>query len=127
MLRQKFWRLGGVFMPSFVNFTGNGSLYIYKATYTIAAWTGDDTNGYTQTVSPVAVESGSPAISSKTQLSGPMTQSTNVKATNEALLAALNIINSGYSTTKDNGTVVTTVFEKPVSDIVVYWYGNRGE
>lgn len=112
-------------MPSILNFTGDGSLYLYKATYTLGGWTGDATNGFTQTVTPTA-EGNNPPINSNTQFSAPMTKPTGVKATDEALLEALGVINAGSSETTDAGTVVTKVWEKPTAEVVVYWYGNEG-
>lgn len=113
-------------MPSSFVFNGKGSLYLYKATYTIAGWSGDATNGFTQTVTPEATESNFPPINAQTQLSPPMMKSSGVKDTDKALMKTLNLINAGVSSTTDAGTVTTKVWEQPTTDIVVYWYGNWG-
>lgn len=116
-------------MASLFNFTTNGSLYVYSATYTIAGWGGSDANGYTQTVTATPENTNSPAIDSKSQLGPPMTKATGVKATDKALMKTLSTINSGYSSTNDGGTVTTKVWKKPTTDIKIYWYGNptKGE
>ena len=102
---------------------GNG--FLYKATLTVAAWTSTTVNSvaaYTQTVTPTKVNGG-PTITAQMQFDGPMCRQTNNIDTNEKLLEVLNIINVGYTVTNAAGTVTVTVFEKPTSDIEVYWKG----
>ena len=102
---------------------GNG--FLYKATLTVAAWTSTTVNSvaaYTQTVTPTKVNGG-PTITAQMQFDGPMCRQTNNIDTNEKLLEVLNIINLGYTVTNAAGTVTVTVFEKPTSDIEVYWKG----
>ena len=102
---------------------GNG--FLYKATLTVAAWTSTTVNSvaaYTQTVTPTKVNGG-PTITAQMQFDGPMCRQTNNTDTNETLMEVLNIINAGYTVTNAAGTVTVTVFEKPTSDIEVYWKG----
>ena len=102
---------------------GNG--FLYKATLTVAAWTSTTVNSvaaYTQTVTPTKVNGG-PTITAQMQFDGPMCRQTNNTDTNKTLMEVLNIINAGYTVTNAAGTVTVTVFEKPTSDIEVYWKG----
>ena len=102
-----------------------GDGFLYKATLTVAAWTSTTVNSvaaYTQTVTPTKVNGG-PTITAQMQFDGPMCRQTNNTDTNEKLLEVLNIINAGYTVTNAAGTVTVTVFEKPTSDIEVYWKG----
>ena len=102
-----------------------GDGFLYKATLTVEAWTSTTINNvaaYTRTVTPIKVNGG-PTITAQMQFDGPMCRQTNNIDTNEKLLEVLNIINVGYTVTNAAGTVTVTVFEKPTSDIEVYWKG----
>lgn len=110
-------------MASSFTFENNGAVYVYYATYPTASWTGNATSGFTQTVTPIAVKEGSPAVNSTLRFGPPMTTTTGVKATDANIVKALSFINAGHSTTNDNGTVTTVCWSKPAINITVYWYG----
>lgn len=96
------------------------SMSLYKATLLYSDFAVGDA-GYNQQVTPEVVI-GFP-ITSSIQLAPPMMIPTGFQTTDEALADTLTIINSGYTETMDDGTVVVTVWEIPQTDIEVYWYG----
>ena len=91
---------------------------VYTATYTVAGWTvsGDGTY-WTQSKSITG-------MTATMQLLAPMCRHTGVKATDDALDTALDIINKG-TVTSQAGSVLIKVWEKPVTDIDVYWSGKE--
>lgn len=95
-------------------------LPLYSAALTQSGWTGSG-GAYVQTAA-CAPADGGPALTASVQLSGPMCRPTGTQATDEALQDALSIINAGVTTPGD-GAVTVKVWEKPESNITVYWYG----
>lgn len=96
-------------------------MHLYSATFTADGWAGDDETGYTQTAA-CTPQDGGPDVTAATQLGIPMAQPTGVQDADEALQEALAIINAGTSTPGD-GTVSVKVWEKPETEIEVFWYG----
>lgn len=97
----------------------SNNLWLYRATLYVSSWTTSG-DSYYQWASITAVDGG-PGVTSSTILSSPMTIQTNSSSTNETLQAALDIINRGYTVVNSAGAYVY-VWEKPTSDIPVYWY-----
>ncbi len=95
-------------------------LHLYAATLTVAAWKGDDSAGYTQTAT-CTTQDGGPAVTATMQFGIPMARPTGVRETDSALRDALQIVNSGV-VTPGAGNVTVKVWEKPASDIQVFWY-----
>ena len=92
---------------------------LYRAQFLVSNWTETD-SGYTQTsvCSPV---DGGPALTRDVRPSPPMTEATGVKETDEMLQETLSIINTGIST-PDDGQMTVKVWEKPETDITLYYY-----
>lgn len=90
-----------------------GGIKIHSAVFTAANWKGDDNSGYTQTVNVAGVTAA-------TELGPPLMRPTGVRDTDEELHEALTIINEGFCE-PGSGTVKVTVWEKPETDITVYW------
>ena len=63
-------------------------------------------------------------MTSTMQLYPPQDRHTGVKATDDALDTALNIINKGIITS-NTGSVLIKVWEKPAVDIDGYWCGKE--
>ena len=94
-------------------------LPLYHAYLSASSWSNYGSY-YTQSPSCYA-ESGGPSMTSDMQLSPPMTQGTGVQSTDESLMETLNIINAG-TTTPGYGRITVKVWEKPETDITVYYY-----
>lgn len=100
---------------------------MYTATYSVTDWADaseeEQANGYLfkQTVALTKDVATSPDVTEDSQFMtvGAFT-STGVAATDESLMEALGIINSGYTVSGAN-QVVTLVTEKPTVDIPVKW------
>lgn len=100
------------------------ALPLYAATLLADGWGEAGTDGsYTQTAA-CTPQDGGPAVTASTNLLGPMARPTGVQATDEALQAALGIINRGTST-PGAGTVTCKVWELPECDITVTWPGRE--
>lgn len=101
-------------------------LHLYSAALPVDGWRGDDDTGYTQTVNCTPEKEGSkragPPVTADTQLGIPMVRPTGMRETDEAMQAALGIINSG-TVTPGYGLVTAKVWERPETAITVYWYG----
>lgn len=92
---------------------------LYYATLYATSWSN---YGSYYTQSPYCyAKDGGPSMTSAMQLSPPMTQGTGVQSTDEALMESLNIINAG-TTTPGAGRITVKVWEKPETDITVYYY-----
>ena len=94
-------------------------LPLYHAYLSASSWSNYGSY-YTQSANCYA-ESGGPSMTSGMQLSPPMTQGTGVQSTDESLMETLNIINAG-TTTPGYGRITVKVWEKPETDITVYYY-----
>ena len=92
---------------------------LYSVSLRVDGWTNGGSY-YTQTANCVAVDGG-PSITSSMTPSMPLTRPTDNKDTNKNLLKTLNIINMGVST-PGYGKMTVKVWEKPETDIVVYYY-----
>ena len=98
--------------------------YRYKAALLADAWAGS--GPYTQTAALAALDAGAPAVQAGSAMaSGPLCEQTGVQATNEALLAALGIVNAGTAAL-GAGQVSVTVFERPAADIEAIWLIKEG-
>lgn len=95
--------------------------YLYSAILPAEGWNGTDDSGYDQTVE-LAPRDGGPAVTAGTQLGIPMARPEGNRAADEALQAALGIVNGGTATPGE-GTVTVKVWEKPETGIKVFWYG----
>lgn len=97
---------------------------LYTATLLVDGWGEAASDGsYTQTAA-CTPQDGGPAVTASTNLLFPMCSQTGVQATDEALQAALNIINLGAKAT-GAGTVTCKVWELPECDITVTWPGRE--
>ncbi len=94
-------------------------LPLYRAYLSASSWSNYGSY-YTQSPS-CSAEDGGPSMTSSMQLSPPMTQATGVQSTDESLMESLNIINAG-TTTPGYGQITVKVWEKPETDITVYYY-----
>lgn len=97
-------------------------LWLYKATFQVDGWVSQ--SGYYSQAATASAEDGGPAMSGNTQLGGALTRPTGVKETDNILRNSLNVINSGTAV-PGSGIVTVKVWEKPQSDIDVYWYGRK--
>lgn len=96
---------------------------IYEATLYASSWSGN--NPYVQTVNLTKVIDSAPDVDSTFIFgSGCMAVKASTQSENEAILAALNIVNTGYATLGSN-SVTVTVFEVPTSDVTVRWVIRR--
>lgn len=98
----------------------SGSLYIYKATFSVDGWTTSN-NTYTQKVTVSSVDGG-PTITSSMFLSAMYAERTSVVSTNQSLAEALAIINTGILTVTNGSITISGIAEKPTCDIAVYWF-----
>lgn len=93
--------------------TLNDSLTAFSTTFTVANWATQSDGSYLQTQTVTG-------ITSATQLLPPMVRHTGTQATDSALDSILGIINSGLIQSQTN-TIQIKVYEKPTSDITLYW------
>lgn len=97
------------------------TMHLYNATFTVNGWVGNDNTGYTQNVS-ITPQDGGPEVTAATQLDIPMVRHTGEQEADEAMDEALAIVNAG-TVTPGEGTVTVKVWEKPETEITVFWYG----
>lgn len=95
-------------------------LSLYRAVVPLDGFAEQD-GGLTQRVMPETVRGA--AITAATQLAPPMMLPTGVQNTDEQLAGTLSMLNAGFCETADDGSVQLTVWERPETDIEVYWYG----
>lgn len=98
----------------------NFDMPMYKITLSVTGWSGDSSNGFTQEAICSALDNA-PDLTADMQLGVPMTIPTGVKATDELLQETLTILNLGTST-PGAGKITVKVWEKPTTDIPVYYY-----
>lgn len=91
--------------------------YLYTAKLSVTGWNSNGDGGYTQTASLTA-DNGGPSVTANSRAGHPQCEPTGVKATDEALQEALNLINAG-STRVGANQVIVRVWEKPTCDINV--------
>lgn len=92
---------------------------LYRARFYASSWSSSD-GKYTQTATCSAVDGG-PTMTYSMRPSPPMTEATGIQSTDEALQETLSIINNGTST-PGYGQMTVSVWEKPETDINVYYY-----
>lgn len=100
--------------------TAKNGVWLYTAALPLDGWAGDAAP-YTQTAACSPADGG-PALTAGTQLSGPLCRPTGVQETDEALQAALSLVNAGVTAPGD-GAVTVSVWALPDADLPVYWYG----
>lgn len=97
--------------------------YLYKASLSVDAWSGE--GPYTQTAVLVPVDGGPTVAADSLFVSGVMCEQTEDKAENEALQDALTIINAGVAVLETN-SVKVKIWEKPSRSLDVLWQIKKG-
>lgn len=98
----------------------NFDMPLYRASLSVTGWSGSAEDGFTQEA-VASPQGGAPDLTADMQLGVPMTLPTGVKNTDELLQETLTILNLGTST-PGAGKVTAKVWEKPTTDIAVYYY-----
>lgn len=105
----------------------DGSVYLYKATFSVSRWTASGSN-YTQSaaVTPLA---GAPAVSSAFTMASPLfVEDSFPDATQQLVKLSGGVVDAGQKSL-GSGTITCTTRngKKPISDVEVFFLAKKGE
>lgn len=93
----------------------------YYATFSVSSWSYSSYYGYYSQTKTLYSDTGGPAVTSSSKIMSPaMCKSSGVEDTDATLRENLSIINNGNGTLGSNN-ITMHVYDKPSSDITVYW------